>query len=192
MLSRREPLPRHVRRERLSLVGHGEPLATLRAPALQDDASVLRCHTDEEAVRFLPSARIRLISALALHCVSLPRLDETPILRASCRYCQRWTAMNSARFFSRRSSEIGATPAEDLTRGSPNFHCSSHSACATVPFPSPPRRARLRLGLGFLPKISTRCGKDCGKAPGRSPMSNRVRLTVAVSATSGFIRVGAV
>jgi hypothetical protein len=26
---------------------------------------------------------------------------------------------------------------------------------------------RLRLGLGFLPKISTSCGKDCGKAPGR-------------------------
>jgi hypothetical protein len=49
-------------------------------------------------VRFLPSARIRLISALALHCVSLPRLDETPILRASCRYCQRWTAIGSARF----------------------------------------------------------------------------------------------
>jgi len=75
-----EPLAGHAHRlERLPLVGDRQPLAPLGATPLENDAPVLRGHTDPEAVRFLSATLVRLICALALH---VPR-------------CLNWTKLRS-------------------------------------------------------------------------------------------------
>src|SRR5436189_4024904 len=62
-------------------------------------------------------------------CLSLPQLDETPILRAACRNCQRRTATSRVRFVSKRR--------KDLTRGSPNLPLPGRIRVCYSPLPFP-------------------------------------------------------
>jgi hypothetical protein len=54
-------------RHGLPLVGNRQTLPPLRTTALQDDASVLRRHTNSEPMRLLPAAPIRLVRSFSLH-----------------------------------------------------------------------------------------------------------------------------
>ena len=157
-------------------------LRPLRAAPLQHDPAVLRRHANAEAVRFLPAAGIRLVRALALHVSRCrgpgcprprkaaraspwpassvdvvvntpPRLGETSMLCghvSGCQRCDGSTAESPAR--KRFNAGIAYT---STARPIPRVLQS--------PFPSRPG-GQPTVGIGFLPKISTSCGKDCGKA----------------------------
>jgi hypothetical protein len=58
---------------------YGQPFASLRAPPLQHQATVLRAHAHEKTVCFPPPSRVRLERPLPLH---IPSLGNEPSMLA--------------------------------------------------------------------------------------------------------------
>ena len=165
---------------RLSLVGDRQPLATLGAPALQDDATVLRRHADPEAVRLLSPALVRLICALALHVSGC--LDWTK-LRS---YAALVSTVNVGRL--RRTRGSGTARCKHLTRGSPNLPLPGRFRVCYSPLPFPALAGAYGWDWVSSPRFPQGVEKIVEKAPGRSSAGGKVRLTVAFSTTSGFSR----
>lgn len=99
-------LAAHAGLRRLSFVGDGQPLATLRPAPLEHDPAVLGRHSDPKTVGLLPAAGVRLEGALAFHAgpCRWPRRSTTRGSSAGWSVCR--ASVRGTFNTSRRSSEV--------------------------------------------------------------------------------------